>query len=239
MSYHERQFYTAIDIALNNRYDDTDIALLLLQVLHAYGSPVRRNKLDSWITEASRTKDSKIIHQVLALRRHFTCGPVWQFQASCNSGDLATVRMFINEGFVPLRCSSLYEYGVTPIQTATLSKRSRVVEEVLKSGANPNGDYVSKTSGRPLWIAIDGKDEASVKVLLRHGANPGLVMRRWLDEADDYRDARSAIKDLLIEAERKKEYYVCSTTPVTQFAAGAADLISPEISEKQTPEEIE
>jgi hypothetical protein len=62
-------------------------------------------------------------------------------------GDLEAVRMFIEEGFAPIRChisgSNAWGTCETPIETAVRSKKYEVVGLVLKLGADPNGDCIS------------------------------------------------------------------------------------------------
>lgn len=225
MAYYESQFYAAIDIALNNRYNDTTIAFLLLRVLHTYGSPVENDKLICWMEKAARTEDGKTIHQVLALKRAFSPGPVKQFKDACDSGNLTAVRMFINEGFVPLRCSLSMQYKDTPIQIAAGSQQPKVVEELLKMGANPDGDYTPTVRDRPLWIALNEKDRATMKVLLFYGANPEPILKHWDKHLFPHHGPCRILRSLLQMAKRIQDYYVCPTTPATQFAFGAADLV--------------
>ena len=95
-------------------------------------------------------------------------------------GDVEAVRIFIDEGFILIRCcisgSNIWGICETPIETAVRSKKHEVVELVLKLGADPNGDCPSPCVPHPLWTLITNNSERITKLLLQHGAHPGHIM---------------------------------------------------------------
>ncbi|UPX12722.1 uncharacterized protein EKO05_0003261 [Ascochyta rabiei] len=220
MDYVQIQFRFALDAAFEAK--DLHTALLLLQIFNEYGAPLGRNLLRSWTLKAVGTESGKVIRQVLNLRQLSTVGSA--FETACISENLKAVREFISEGLLPLHCSCSDTTCHTPIHVAASFGSTEIVEELIHSGADPNGCFVRDNKCRPLWIAILKNRKGVVRVLLRHSANPEFVLSLWDEEKDLFKDKRASIGVLLNKAKRRKNYYVPPKTPRIQFAADAADL---------------
>jgi hypothetical protein len=144
-------------------------------------------------------------------------------------GDLEAVRMFIEEGFAPIRChisgSNAWGTCETPIETAVRSKKYEVVGLVLKLGADPNGDCISPRVPYPLWTAITNSSKRITKLLLQHGAYPGHIAEAWNEQGQSFRDAKADIRDIMGAAVRRANYYVPPKGPSTSLAAHAPELV--------------
>ncbi|KAF3008574.1 hypothetical protein E8E13_007336 [Curvularia kusanoi] len=223
------QFHIAIEESLQNHH--LDIALLLLQFNHAYGHSIREATLNIWTRLAMDTADLRVIQQIRKVR--VDCAGV-AFKALCASGDLAAVRMFVEEGLVSLKCVSGCDENFTPIQQAASRRGARdVVKLLLDMGSDPDaGNYFGGAGNYfggavcALELSVINNDYDTVHVLLEYGANPENVLRRW--ERRDYRDDREAIKGLLLEARDRQEYFVRPKGPRTDLTIDAEDLIEKE-----------
>lgn len=215
----ERQFCDAIDMAFRN--DHLKIALLLLHIHHEYGCPVEVAEAGSWLGHAIRLRNRDAVVQVQKLKRSHDSDAGSEFGKACASGDLAAVRIFVEESLVSLRTAVLDEN--TAIGIAIEAGNQDVVRILLEMGASPSGESYHWLVS-PLDIAITKGNAAIVQLLLQYGANPESQIHRWESETQGFRDDQTAIRVMLIEAAKRKEYYVPSTTPRTNFAGEAVDL---------------
>lgn len=81
--------------------------------------------------------------------------------------DLDMVQLLIRSG---ANVKAANRFGVTPLALACINGRARIVEELLKAGADPNAS-LSELGETPLMMAARTGDTATVKVLLDYGAN--------------------------------------------------------------------
>ncbi|KAJ4336134.1 hypothetical protein N0V95_008695 [Ascochyta clinopodiicola] len=216
---------------------DVHTVLLLLRIFTEYGAPLTEDRLQLWTSKAVSMGNSKVIRQVLKLRQLYTMESA--FESACLSENIKAVREFIKKRLLPLHCSYSYATHQTPIYIATLFGSPKIVEKLIKSGSNPNGYFVRSNDCHPLWIAIQKNEEGIVRVLLRHGADPELVLPLWDETHGRFKNKRATIGVLLRKARRQKNYYVPPTISRTQFAADAADLTIPKEKTEEISDQVE
>lgn len=221
--FHEQQFHTAISGALKGKH--SEIVLLLLKVLDVYGEPIDDETRKSWNSLALSTRNRDVIRKVSECRQDASD----EFFKACEEGDLQAVRMFIKEGMVPLQLESGLRnsyVSMYQLDKAIIYGKAKAVKEVLRLGADPNGNSIKWAQNLPLWLAIILENEILVRNLLKYGADPRPIMKLWWERDTSHWVGRLAVEMLLVEAERRHEYYEASTDPITNFAANAEDLVS-------------
>ncbi|KAH6633739.1 hypothetical protein C7974DRAFT_453282 [Boeremia exigua] len=232
VAYYEWHIGHAATAALDHGH--APIALLLLDVLHAYGLSVSRDAWEHWMARALRARDAALVHRVQALMHSSRRAAMNAFTEACAAGDVGAVRMFVHEGFVSVHSSWSYSHGLTPLQAAVASKKVDVVDAVLQLGADPNGGAMDDSQRRPLWMAVESNAEAVVQILLRYGADPMLVKEPWNAKTKAWKAARNRILFYLVTAETRRAEYVRAPEPVTWFAADAPDLVLPVEADEDT-----
>lgn len=164
----KRNFLRAISAALDTK--SASIASLLLQVFGAYACPEAEPTVASWMEKALSMRNRDLILQIRNPRRSGSFEATTAFQEACAADDLVAVRMFVEEGLMPLHCTISYGPQFTPIQIAVTSRSAKSVELLLKMGADPNGECVyDGVLDRPLWLAMESNDEDIVHLLLEQG----------------------------------------------------------------------
>lgn len=221
----KRNFLRAISAALDTK--SASIASLLLQVFGAYACPEAEPTVASWMEKALSMRNRDLILQIRNPRRSGSFEATTAFQEACAADDLVAVRMFVEEGLMPLHCTISYGPQFTPIQIAVTSRSAKSVELLLKMGADPNGECVyDGVLDRPLWLAMESNDEDIVHLLLEHGVDLGLVMESLDYLPENVLDNFIYIEVALIEAQHRQDFYVRSTKPITEFAADAEELVA-------------
>lgn len=85
--------------------------------------------------------------------------------AAARSGDLNACKELLSRG---ADVNGRGMHGMLPIMSAAEGGHAAVVEYLVSVGADVDGH---NTSGSALMWAVDSQDEATVRVLLQHGAN--------------------------------------------------------------------
>jgi len=87
--------------------------------------------------------------------------------------------LLANKAEVNFECEAYYfqgikEYRGSPLHFAVLVNTPEIVELLLKSGANPNGQ-ASGPGLTPLWAAVVGGQKENTELLLAHQAEPNIA----------------------------------------------------------------
>jgi ankyrin repeat protein len=221
------QFSAAIDNAF--KYNHQDIVLLLLRILDEYGPSIKKPNVGSWSERARQTGNVEVIDQVRRLRRNYHLGSPHRedvvFTDACVANDLATVRMFIDEGRLSLNCIFSTEKPFTPIQLAARSRSANAVRLLLEMGSDPDAGYqMWPLVPSALKLAVDNTDHNMVRILLQHGARPKYVLREWPLIAGIW-DESPIMGTLFMEARKRRPYYKRSKGPRTNLTLDAEGLV--------------
>jgi hypothetical protein len=105
-------------------------------------------------------------------QRRAAVTPAWDLFTAIDRDDLAAVRRALDEG-TPV---DVREHGATPLIRAAAAGRVRIVELLLSRDADLRASDMVGTA--LAHAAFNGRGAETVRLLLRHGADPNLGGRR-------------------------------------------------------------
>lgn len=221
------QFDAAIDIAFRNLH--LDVVLLFLRIYDTYGPAIEVLQAEKWLGYDMHTDSTVVIEQTQRLRRDYrssssTLTEATEFYYSCESNDLAAVRMLLEEERVSLGRILTKDQPQYPIYKAVKSGNVEAVKLVFEMVPDPDPD---PDRGSSLRLTIYYASRDIVQLLLQYGANSEEELEDW-DWRWSSRRGTEPIKSLLLEAKVKQSYHVRSTGPRTNLTLDAEDLVSTE-----------
>jgi hypothetical protein len=195
---YEKAFQAAVNAALICGY--CDVVLLLLKIYHHYLPAIPERLHLKWVHVATRALDTVTTQALLKMQSAWALTPmVNAITDICRTGDATWLRMLSERG--NLRLNQSYDWPRTCHLSKAVGYRNlKVVSEMLKLGADPDGAPTLDVAILPLCVAIIINNIGMVKELLSSGANPHLIVDEWNDTTETFRYGRREIRVVLIKA---------------------------------------
>jgi hypothetical protein len=220
---YEKAFQAAVNAALICGH--CDVVLLLLEVYHHYLPAIPERLYLKWVHMATRALDTVTTQALLKIQNARALTPMVNAITDIRrTGDVTWLRMLSERG--DLRLNQSYDWPRTCHLSKAVGYRNlKVVSEMLKFGADPDGAHTLDVANLPLCVAIIINNSRIVKKLLSSGANPHLIVDEWNETTDSWRDERRGIRVLLTKALEEYEVITKDRPPFrARIVTDAVDL---------------